>query len=138
MYDDARAAGIARRVGSQMQATWALPKLLWMLEHVDGAQAARVYHCPDFIATWLAGEPVAADWSHALKTGYDLLQGRWPHELFEELGVPSSALPPVVRPGTLLGHVSPEGEAATGLPHRTPLRAGMTDGCAAQIAAGTL
>jgi D-ribulokinase len=149
MYDDTRAAGLhtrvnaawrrcAERAGYQIQPTWSLPKLVWMLEHMGGASIGRVYHCPDLVGTWLVGHAVATDSSHALKTGYDLLDLAWPYEVFEALGIPPGVLPPVVRPGALLGHVSPTGAAATGLPEGTPLLAGMTDGCAAQIAAGAL
>ncbi len=149
MYDDARASALlsrvndawrqcAQRAGYRIQATWALPKLAWMLEHIEGAAGARVYHCPDFVGAWLVGHAVAIDSSHALKTGYDLVAAAWPHEILERLGIPPDMLPSVVRPGTLLGRISAQGAAATGLSEGTPLLAGMTDGCAAQIAAGTL
>ena len=64
---------------------------------------------PDAIAAYdrvYAGEPVATDWSHALKTGYDLVSERWPEEAFDAAGMPTSVLPPVVRPGTLLGQLN--------------------------------
>ena len=41
-------------------------------------------------------------------------------------------------PGRLLGHVSRAGARHTGIAGGTPVTAGMTDGCAAQIAAGAL
>jgi D-ribulokinase len=44
----------------------------------------------------------------------------------------------VVRPGTLLGHVGAAAAEVTGLAVGTPVLAGMTDGCASQIASGTL
>lgn len=149
MYDDARAtaelAAVARawaacadRNGYVVQPTWALPKLAWVLGHVEGAAEGRLYHSADFIGSWLAGEPVAADRSHALKTGYDLVRGRWPKEACDAAGIPTSVLPPVVRPGTLLGTVSPAAAGETGLPVGTPVLAGLTDGCAAQVASGSL
>nr|MBA3430057.1 carbohydrate kinase [Actinomycetota bacterium] len=94
MYDDARAveelpvvsdawATCAIRNGYRIQPTWALPKLAWIMRHVEGAAEGRLYHVGDFIGSWLAGEPVAMDTSHALKTGYDLASGRWPEEAFD-------------------------------------------------------
>jgi D-ribulokinase len=44
----------------------------------------------------------------------------------------------VVRAGTSLGVVSTEAAAQTGMRQGTPVIAGMTDGCAAQLAAGAL
>lgn len=149
MYDDARAtaefsivadawAACADRNGYRVQRTWALPKLLWTLRNVVEAAEGRLYHAADFVGSWLAGEPVAADTSHALKTGYDIVAGRWPGEGFDAVGIPTSVLPPVVRPGTIVGRVSARGAAATGLAVGTPILAGMTDGCAAQIASGAM
>lgn len=54
------------------------------------------------------------------------------------LGVPDGMLPNVVRSGTQLGRVGQAGAQATGIPEGTAVISGMTDGCAAQLAAGTL
>jgi sugar (pentulose or hexulose) kinase len=156
MYDDARAAAEERRaaeaggalwvsLGYPMQRSWALPKALWLLGQADAAtrRAAerggiRLAHSADYLAGRLAGAPVATDFSHALKTGYDLAAHRWPTEVLDQLGVPLAILPDVVRPGSRLGTVNEAAAEHTGLPAGTPVLAGMTDGCAAQIAAGAL
>jgi len=132
MYDDARSA--ARRVhivdaapdrwATSMQPTWALPKILDLVAESD----QRVMHSADFVAAHLVGHPVATDTSHALKTGYDLVADSWPTAAFDALGLPLEIFPEVVRPGTELGRT----------PGGVPVYAGMTDGCAAQIAAGAL
>ncbi|MEU4190459.1 FGGY-family carbohydrate kinase [Kribbella sp. NPDC026611] len=135
MYDDARAA--FRRVhivdadpvrwATSMQPTWALPKILDLVADGYDLTKHRVVHSADFVAAHLVGHPVATDTSHALKTGYDLVAERWP-AAFAGLGLPLQAFPDVVLPGTELGRT----------PAGTPVYAGMTDGCAAQIAAGAL
>lgn len=53
-------------------------------------------------------------------------------------GLPEGLLPPVVRSGSSLGEVCAAAARATGIPAGTPVIAGMTDGCAAQLAAGAL
>lgn len=132
MYDDARAAEQAARVG--MPASWGLPKLAWMLDAwPDLARGARAAHQADVITRRLAGHDVPADSSHALKTGYDVERERWP-----ALDLPDGMLPDVVRSGTLLGEVCAAAAAETGLPPGTPVVAGMTDGCASQLAAGAV
>ncbi|WP_306335444.1 FGGY-family carbohydrate kinase [Streptomyces sp. KL118A] len=152
MYDDGRAAGQAARANEagaavwhelgyrSMQPSWALPKLLWLLEHEPAAAGTgvRLLHQPDLITWRLAGHQVASDASHALKTGYHLTEERWPEPEFAELAVPRTLLPDVVRPGSLLGTVCAAAAAATGVPEGTAIVAGMTDGCAAQIGAGAL
>ncbi|MER6343034.1 FGGY-family carbohydrate kinase [Streptomyces sp. NPDC001595] len=134
MYDDGRAAAEAARLraaGLAVQDTWALPKALWLTAaHGPG----RVTHQPDVVTARLVGRPVPTDSSHALKTAYDVAAEAWP----DVPGLPASALPEVVRPGTRLGEVHPAAAEATGIPAGTPVLAGMTDGCAAQIASGAL
>ena len=152
MYDDSRAATEAAAVNAaggrlwtelgyrSMPPSWALPKLLWLLRHHRPRQdnEVRLYHQADFITTRLVGHPVPTDSSHALKTGYHLLSERWPGELFDTLDIPGSLLPQVVRPGTMLGQVAAAAAEATGIPAGTPVVAGMTDGCAAQLGTGVL
>ncbi|MEV5981066.1 FGGY family carbohydrate kinase [Streptomyces sp. NPDC052114] len=152
MYDDGRAAAQAARVNDAgaavwqelgyrtMQPSWALPKLLWLLEHEPAAAGTgvRLLHQPDLITWRLAGHQVPSDASHALKTGHHLVEERWPLREFAELGVPEELLPQVVRPGSVLGTVCAAAAARTGIPEGTTIVAGMTDGCAAQIGAGAL
>ncbi|WP_443076234.1 FGGY-family carbohydrate kinase [Streptomyces sp. NBC_01716] len=141
MYDDGRAtaeAALARERGLRVQPTWALPKVMWLLREQPAGEAVRLTHQADFVVARLTGRPTATDSSHALKTGYDLTADAWPHERLAGLGLPESLFPEVVRPGGRLGEVGADGEAATGVPAGTPVIAGMTDGCAAQIASGSL
>ncbi|MCS0606382.1 FGGY-family carbohydrate kinase [Streptomyces sp. LP11] len=134
MYDDRRATADAARLrsaGFTVQDTWALPKARWLTETYG---PGRVTHQPDVITARLVGRRVPSDSSHALKTAYDLVREAWP----DLTGLPRGALPAVVSPGTRLGEVCVPAAEATGIPAGTPVLAGMTDGCAAQIAAGAL
>lgn len=152
MYDDARAAGEAEQIqqagrevwsalGYRMQPSWALPKVLWL--HRQGLLASAppgstVVHQADHVVARLVGHPVPTDTSHALKTGVDLRSATWPVEVLDRLGLDVASLPGVVAPGTPLGTVSAQSAEITGIPTGTTVVAGMTDGCAAQIAAGAL
>ncbi|MCK2212658.1 FGGY family carbohydrate kinase [Actinomadura sp. ATCC 31491] len=142
MYDDRRAsaeraneagAAVWERLGyRRMQPNWALPKLLWLLR--DAPPGARAAHQSDFVNRRLVGREVATDLGNALKTGVDLIAERWPEEVLGLL--PEGVLPEVVRPGARLGTVCATAAAETGIPAGTPVVAGTTDGCAAQLGAG--
>jgi D-ribulokinase len=149
MYDDRRAAAEATRaqnvgaglwagLGYRMQASWALPKVVWLVERNAVPAGHRLAHQADHVGARLAGHPVATDWSHALKTGYDLLGGAWPATVLAALGVDPALLPPVVPPGERVAVVAPAAAEAAGIPAGTPVVAGMTDGCAAQVASAAL
>ncbi len=155
MHDDNRATAEARRVneigadvwatlGYQMQPSWALPKLLWMLHeyrnttHSTIQAGIKVAHQTDFINRHLVGHEVTTDTSSSLKMGYDLLQNSWPREVFAQLAIPEEILPDVVLSGTHIGTVCRQAAIETGIPEGTAVIAGMTDSCAAQIGAGAL
>ncbi len=149
MYDDGRAIEEARRVaddpapawraaGLTPQRTWALPKALWLVRDGDPGPGVRLAHQADVVTSRLIGRPAPADTSHALKSGADLIGGGWPTADLARLGLDPRLLPPLVRPGTVLGAVCPAAAAQIGLPPGVPVVAGMTDGCAAQIASGVL
>jgi sugar (pentulose or hexulose) kinase len=158
MYDDTRAAAEARRVNQagaavwdelgyrRMQPSWALPKLVWLLERRPGhpgpgrAEPGRVRlaHQADFVNRRLAGHAVPTDLSNALKTGVHLIEEDWPAGVMDTLNVPAGTLPPLVRSGTPIGAVCAVAAEATGIPAGTPVVAGTTDGCAAQFGAGRL
>ncbi len=155
MHDDNRAIEEARRanevgaavwatLGYRMQPSWALPKLLWMLrEYRDEiaslhSSGVKLSHQTDFINRHFIGKEVPTDTSSALKTGYNLINNSWPQEVFAQLGIPETILPTVVLSGTQIGTVCSQAATETGIPAQTPVIAGMTDSCAAQIGAGAL
>lgn len=148
MYNDARAVDDAAAIGRVDEAPWrelgvgmgatsGLAKARWLWERRPDDDVVIV-HSADWLAWQLVGAPVATDWSHALKTGGDPRTASWPHEALEALGLPVTALPAIVRPGVQLGELSAAAAERTGLPAGCRVRAGMTDGCAAQLAAGAI
>jgi sugar (pentulose or hexulose) kinase len=145
MYSDQRAVADAeaaqeagaRRwadLGLRIQPSFGLPKWAWLLR--EHPATARLAHASDVVVGRLVGRPVATDWGHALKSGYDPARGEWATEAMEALGIPASLLPDVSRPTEPAGPVGHEAAAATGLPPGCLVRLGTTDSCAAQLAAG--
>jgi xylulokinase len=151
MYNDQRAmaeadevnqagATLTAKLGYRFPPSWALPKLLWLRRHdVERFQAVRHFLSPtDFIIGRLTGEFGITDYSNALKTGYDLVDGSWPGFIVCELGIPADRLPAVVAPGAFVGHVCASAACTTGLAEGIPVLAGMTDGCASQVSTGAV
>jgi len=117
LYDDGRAPAVDR----------------WdrLLGRPGARKAARAWHASDLIVGRLIGAAPATDWSHALKTGYDPGSRRW-----GPAGDAAGLRPDVAAPTSLAGEVCARAAAETGLPAGCSVRLGMTDGCAAQVAAG--
>ena len=149
MYDDSRAGALGpeaneadpvrwARLGYHIQPTWALPKIAWLARSGLLSRGRWVAQQADVLAAAIIGTRVASDWSHSLKSGYDLLALEWPIVALGTLGIDPTKLPSVVAPGTELGRSGAAWAELTGLPAGTPVFAGMTDGCAAQLGAATL
>lgn len=126
------AAGIADRVfaiaGDWVSIT-SPARLLWIRKHRPDV-AARARHLgliSDWLATRLTGayftEPSAGS-STAL---FDIASRRWSEELLGLLDIDAGIFPPVVEPGTAIGHVTPEAAERSGLAAGTPVVAGGGD-----------
>jgi len=117
-----------------------LPKMLWFLQQYPERVKAlhQFIHAADFITGQLCGRYDTTDWTNALKSGYDVAQQCWPSYLWEQLPLEKSWLQQVVPSGTPLGVIQPHVAALLALPATVQVVAGMTDGCASQIAAGAV
>jgi len=117
LYDDGRTPAVER---------WD-----WLLRRPGAEKAAHAWHASDLLVRRLTGAAPVTDWSHALKTGYDPGRRRW-----GPAGDTSGLRPEVAAPTSPAGEVCERAAAETGLPAGSSVRLGMTDGCAAQLAAG--
>ncbi len=151
MYNDPRAAAqaaqaharmgeIEAKLGYRFGASFSLPRILWIRdERPDVYERTRVFaHQADYIAGMLCGEYAVSDYSNALKTGYDLIDGRWPEAYASELGLDLAKFPGVERPGAPIGRVSAAAAARLGLPATAWVVGGSTDGYASALAAGAV
>lgn len=138
--DEANAAAgeFLQRMGYRFQASFALPKILWLMKNRPRQveHAAWFAHPTDYLLVRLGAEAGVTDSSNVLKTGYDLVQGCWPDFIARRLNVPSAKLPRVVRCGSVVGRISAMAAQGIGLPQGTLLVAGATDGTAGFLASG--
>lgn len=151
MYSDPRSgeqAKIAREAAQEddgagykdFQASSGLPKILWFLDEYPekSKKIGSWAHASDFITSKLCGEWGITDYTNALKTGYDLVNQRWPDYLSSRLKLPESWFPKVLPSGTPIGRLLPHIANNIGFPLNVQVVAGMTDGCASQIASGAI
>jgi len=151
MYNDSRSASVLQHVrqsggdlekklGYAFKSSFALPKIVWLHQNEPELfdRSARFIHATDYITGCLSGDFSLSDHSNALKTGFDLIDYKWPSFIEEELDVPLGKLPHIVSPGTPIGHVSSRAAYETGLSTTTQIVAGMTDGTASQMASGAV
>jgi sugar (pentulose or hexulose) kinase len=151
MYSDGRSAAQAARCNEAASAagmegyfhfnsSCGLPKMLWFLDEYPEKkpELGLFVHAADYITGCLSGDFTISDYSNALKSGYDLEKMEWPDYIFEDLGFAKNWLPAIVAPGTIIRSIHPKLATELGLPSQVKLVAGITDGCASQIATGAV
>ena len=148
MYNDIRATEeanllnlkggrLSHKMGYAFNASFSLAKILWIKNHEPEifSHTARFVHPADYITAKFSGNYALSDTSNVLKTGYDLVEKKWP-SFIPGLGIEPSLLPEVKLPGEIIGEVKNEITAELGLPSGTRVCAGATDGVASFFASG--
>ena len=148
MYNDARASreaeelndlagAFCRKLGYRFSSSYALAKILWVQRNEAQVfeRTAHFLHQADYVEGALTGVLDVSDYSNALKTGYDLVEDRWPDWIGGLPGV-AERLPRIVPPGTVVGQVGGAAAESTGLPKGLPVVTGASDGTAACLASG--
>ncbi|MBV9691622.1 MAG: FGGY-family carbohydrate kinase [Ktedonobacteraceae bacterium] len=151
MYSDSRAvdeaarcnealAALTQRMGYRFNASFALPKLLWLATHEPHtwARTALVAHQADYLVGQLTDVWGISDYANVLKTGYDLLDERYPDAIAQVLNLSLECFPRAVTSATPLGCLLPSLASALRLRPQLLVVAGTTDGCASQFAAGAI
>lgn len=148
MYSDGRSAAEGQRCRELAErcrpngytgfnASSGLSKMVWFAEHFpEKARYIKTWvHATDFIIGKLCGIYRVTDFTNALKSGFDVGSGEWPSYLTEHLPLQKEWLQTVVPSGTKVGTLLPD--LGLELAH-VPVIAGMTDGCASQVASGAV
>lgn len=121
-----------------VDASLVLPKILWLRKNMSGFERVRaVLHESDFIVGKLCGA-VATSPNVAGKAHVDVRTKSYLEEVYEDLDVPISLLPPIKEVGDVIGYVSECASLETGLPRGIPVVNGVTDATAGDIATGVL
>jgi sugar (pentulose or hexulose) kinase len=151
MYSDKRSAdaGLLCRLMAvryhpdgytNFNASSGLSKMVWFTQTYPEKAKKIAYwiHAADYIIGMLSSRWGITDYTNALKSGYDLRNEVWPAYLYEHLPLYKEWLPEVVPPGTSIGVISTSLAEEFGLSKKMQVVAGMTDGCASQVASGAV
>jgi xylulokinase len=131
---------IYRRTGHRPGASYTAAKLLWLQKHEPDLYARThwVLQAKDYAAYKLTGFN-ATDYSDASGTNlFDLERREWAGDLMEAVGLDPDLLPPALPSSTIIGQVTPEAAAETGLRAGTPVVIGGGDGACATVGAGSV
>ena len=117
---------------------WPGFKLQWIANHQPKAlaRAATLLMPKDYINFRLTGRRGMDESDASCTYLFDATTNAWSPLLAERLGVDPALLPPVYNASALIGAVTPEAAAATGLLAGTPVAAGTSDFAATLLGSG--
>ena len=127
-----------RITGHRLNPTYSLSKVMWLRANEPEAysRTTRILQAKDFVALRLTGVAVTDPSDASSTNAYDQAEGRWSEELLDAAGVDETMFPEIVPSTTVIGTVTPEAAAATGLASGTPVVIGGGDGPMAALGAG--
>ncbi len=131
---------VYRRTGHRPGASYTAAKMLWLRSHQPDlyARTFRVLQAKDYVAHRLSGA-FATDYSDASSTNlFDLEQRDWAVDIIEAVDLDPEKLPPALPSSTVIGQVTREAAAETGLLAGTPVVIGGGDGACATVGAGSV
>lgn len=131
---------IAAVSGNSFEPTYSTPKILWFKENKPEIfrQTAWFLQSNSYIIYRLTGE-ITQDLSQGYGLHvFNINSGTYDYQLCEELGIPAEMLPPVYPCHQVVGMVTAEAAAGTGLKPGTPVVAGGLDAACGTLGAGVI
>jgi xylulokinase len=119
---------------------WPATKMLWMKRHEPEAYArtAKFLMPDDYILLRLSGAMVAEQTMWTSSLVMDLHRKAWSPALMEAVEITPDKLPALTPTGTVVGKISPQCAAETGLSTRTQVVAGAMDQMCSAVGAGNI
>lgn len=153
IWMDTRAADICSRLekvvgrdeifacaGNLLQPSYTTGKILWYRENMPEvfSHTYKILQSNSYIAYKLTGRM-----TQDISQGYglhcfDMHTGTWSHDMCSKLGIPMGLLPDIYKCDEVIGTVSQEAAAASGLTAGTPVVAGGLDAACGTLGAGVI
>ncbi len=131
---------LVRLSGNPVDPAYIVPKILWLKDHEPEIyrQTTQFLQSNAYIVFKLTGA-----YSQDLSQGYgfhffDVARGRYDQGVIDGLGLESDRFAPVYRCNQIVGRVTPEAAAATGLIPGIPVVAGGLDAACSTLGAGVV
>jgi len=131
---------IYKRTGLRANAYFSAPKMIWFKEVCPEIynQAYKLLGVQDYIIYLLTGS-FATDWTQASRTMLmNICDFSWDRVMLDISGIDPAKLPDLYPPGALVGGLSSQLSAVTGLPEGTPVIMGGGDQQCAALALNVL
>ncbi|HSW43615.1 MAG TPA: FGGY family carbohydrate kinase [Patescibacteria group bacterium] len=123
--------------GNPVVEAFTAPKMLWAARHwQDRVRGGRLCLPKDFLRWTLTGDWTTDPSDAASTLVFDLKSQAWSARLVSAVGWSADQLPPVHASASVVGRVSEEGAARTGLSVGTPVVTGASDVSCAALGAG--
>jgi xylulokinase len=145
----AQAASLGKRIdpdlvyrvsGHRLSASYSAAKIMWIRENEPDVykRTHKFVHAKDYISCRLTGA-LATDYSDASGMNLlDIIGLRWSAEVLEAAEIDPGKLPDIVESTEVIGKITAEGAAASGLLSGTPVVIGGGDGACATCGAGVV
>ncbi len=136
--DPGSAALIDREVGNSASTTYTAPHVRWVMENQPEVwgQVASILVAKDYLKYRLTGEKVT-DYAEASGTLlFDVAHERWSQDAFDFFGIPRTLFPEARPSDVIIGSVTADAAALTGLKAGTPVANGSSDNSASALGAG--
>jgi xylulokinase len=133
-------ASMYQLTGHRVSAAYTAAKVLWVRDNQPDIyrRTHKVLQAKDYAAFLLTGV-MATDYSDASGTQlYDLVGRRWAVDVLQTLGLAPQLMPDAYPSSAVIGGVTPQAAAATGLLAGTPVVIGGGDGACATVGAGSV
>jgi xylulokinase len=120
--------------------TWSACKILWWRRHEPGvfSAARRFLLVEDLLLHRLTGRFATEGGVHCTSLLYDIREHRWWDAMLDAVGIDASRLPELVRPGDVVGTLTPAAAEALGLSTRVRVVAGGMDQGAGAVGVGNV
>jgi xylulokinase len=129
---------IFRETSNAASTTYTAPQVKWVQENQPQVwdRTASVLVAKDYVKYCLTGRKVT-DFAEATGTlVFDVVNERWSDAAFAFFGIPRSVFPEVLPSDEIIGMVTAEAAAITGLKAGTPVCNGSSDNSASALGAG--